>query len=158
MDKYFNISMPFWRFARNTLVVSCLGLFPLLLLYIALTPGFGSMLLTTVLGAVAIRFLPQSKLGRSFVLSAAVTGSVSDLDEEEDDDEVVDQIGTALSDLRPSGKVTVAGRRYDALAQLGFVPEGTSVQVVRRQGYQLVVKQHGSGGEPGGAGSTKEQA
>jgi hypothetical protein len=57
MDKYFNINMPFWRFARNTLVISCLGLFPLLLLYIALTPGFGSMLLTN--GSAFSRFLRQ---------------------------------------------------------------------------------------------------
>lgn len=57
MDKYFNISMPFWLFARNTLVVSCLGLLPLLLLYIALTPGFGSMLLTS--GPAVSRFSRQ---------------------------------------------------------------------------------------------------
>ncbi len=44
MEKYFNTNMPFLRFARNTLIVSCLGLIPLLLLYIALTPGFGAML------------------------------------------------------------------------------------------------------------------
>jgi len=45
MEKYFAIDMPFWRFARNTLIVSCLGLFPLLLLFILRTPGFGAHLL-----------------------------------------------------------------------------------------------------------------
>ncbi len=57
MEKYFNISMPFLRFARNTLIVSCLGLFPLLLLYIALTPGFGAMLLNN--GPAFSRFFRQ---------------------------------------------------------------------------------------------------
>ena len=57
MEKYFDISMPFWLFARNTLVASCLGLFPLLFLYIALTPGFGSLLLNN--GPAFSRFLRQ---------------------------------------------------------------------------------------------------
>ena len=57
MEKYFNVNMPFLRFARNTLVVSCLGLIPLLLFYIALTPGFGAMLLDN--GPAFSRFFRQ---------------------------------------------------------------------------------------------------
>ncbi len=45
MNHLFDIKMPFWRFAKNTLIVSCLSLLPLLLLYILLSPGFASMLL-----------------------------------------------------------------------------------------------------------------
>jgi hypothetical protein len=45
LDRHFAIDMPFWRFALNTLIASCLSLAPLMLLYVALTPGFGSMLL-----------------------------------------------------------------------------------------------------------------
>ncbi len=44
MERYFDIKMPFWRFAFNTLVFSCLGLLPPLVLYIALSPGFVEML------------------------------------------------------------------------------------------------------------------
>lgn len=57
MEKYFAIDMPFWRFARNTLIVSCLGLFPLLLLFILRTPGFGAHLLNG--GPALGRFLRQ---------------------------------------------------------------------------------------------------
>jgi len=45
MNHLFDIKIPFWRFARNTLIVSCLSLLPLLLLYILLLPGFAEMLL-----------------------------------------------------------------------------------------------------------------
>ncbi len=45
MSHFFDIKMPFWRFARNTLIVSCLSLLPLLMLYILLWPGFADMLL-----------------------------------------------------------------------------------------------------------------
>lgn len=57
MEKCFNLDMPFWRFGRNTLLVSCAGLIPLLLLYIALTPGFGAHLLNS--GPAFSRFLRQ---------------------------------------------------------------------------------------------------
>lgn len=45
LERYFAIEMPIWRFAFNTLIVSCAGIAPLLLIYVALTPGFGQMLL-----------------------------------------------------------------------------------------------------------------
>lgn len=57
MRTYFSIDMPAWEFARNTLVVSCVGLFPVLLLYIALTPGFGALLMGS--GPAFSRFLRQ---------------------------------------------------------------------------------------------------
>ncbi|WP_291730456.1 hypothetical protein [Leisingera sp. F5] len=57
MNTYFGLNMPAWQFARNTMVVSCAGLFPLLLLYIALTPGFGALLLSS--GPAFSRFLRQ---------------------------------------------------------------------------------------------------
>ncbi|HEY9037991.1 MAG TPA: hypothetical protein VIN05_03475 [Roseovarius sp.] len=45
MNRYFNLDIPFRRFAGNTLIISCLSLAPLLLLYVLLTPGFAGMLL-----------------------------------------------------------------------------------------------------------------
>lgn len=45
IERYFSINMPIWRFSFNTLVVSCAGLFPLLVIYIALTPAFAPLLL-----------------------------------------------------------------------------------------------------------------
>ncbi len=57
MEKCFSLDMPFWCFVRNTLLVSCAGLFPLLLLYVALTPGFGAHLLNN--GPAFSRFLRQ---------------------------------------------------------------------------------------------------
>jgi len=57
MEKYFSLDMPAGRFARNTLIVSLLGLIPLLLVYVALAPGFGAMLLDG--GPALSRFLRQ---------------------------------------------------------------------------------------------------
>ena len=57
MRKHFAINMPALRFARNTLVFSLLGLIPVLLAYVILTPGFGTLLLGG--GPPLSRFLRQ---------------------------------------------------------------------------------------------------
>ncbi|WP_170766684.1 hypothetical protein [Ruegeria lacuscaerulensis] len=57
MNRYFAINMPFWRFARNTLIVSCAALIPLLLVFVLRTPGFATHLLNN--GAASNRFLRQ---------------------------------------------------------------------------------------------------
>lgn len=57
MHRYFALDMPAMRFARNTLVASLLGLLPLLVLYIALTPGFAAQLMGG--GPALCRFLRQ---------------------------------------------------------------------------------------------------
>ena len=57
IERYFAVDMPAWRFLLNTLAVSCLALLPLLLLYVWLTPGFGSLLLDN--GLAMGRFLRQ---------------------------------------------------------------------------------------------------
>lgn len=57
MQRYFALDMPAARFARNTLIASLLGLLPLLVLYIALTPGFAAQLMSG--GPAAGRFLRQ---------------------------------------------------------------------------------------------------
>lgn len=57
MERYFALEMPVVLFARNTLIVSVLGLVPLLFLYIVLTPGFASHLMSS--GPALGRFMRQ---------------------------------------------------------------------------------------------------
>jgi hypothetical protein len=57
MQRYFTLDMPAARFARNTLVASLLGLLPPFFLYVALTPGFTSQLMSG--GPALGRFLRQ---------------------------------------------------------------------------------------------------
>lgn len=47
LDRHFSVELPFTRFARNILLLSLIGLVPVLALYIALTPGFWSHLIAT---------------------------------------------------------------------------------------------------------------
>ncbi len=57
MRRYFAIDMPALLFARNTLIFSVLGLLPVLIIFVAKTPGFSGMLLGG--GPALGRFLRQ---------------------------------------------------------------------------------------------------
>lgn len=47
LDRHFSVALPFTRFVRNTMILSLVGLAPVLALYIALIPGFWSHLIST---------------------------------------------------------------------------------------------------------------
>ncbi len=49
--------------------------------------------------------------------------------------------GTALTDLHPVGKADFAGEMLDVVAEGGFVPKGSAVEIVRDEGYRKVVRQ-----------------
>lgn len=56
-DRHFSVRLPFTRFARNTVLLSFLGLVPVLILYIVLIPGFWTHLTTS--DAALVRFARQ---------------------------------------------------------------------------------------------------
>ncbi len=119
----------------------------------ALAVVFGSIAATLVVGFGAVRYLPETSLGRRFVLEAAITGRATDplthahdvtspdgADAPATRASAIGQRGVAASDLRPAGKVTVAGQRYDAVAEYGFIAAGSTVEVRRERGFSLVVR------------------
>lgn len=54
---------------------------------------------------------------------------------------VVGMSGIALTDLRPSGKITVMSVDYDAVATLDFIAAGADVVVEKYENAQLYVKE-----------------
>lgn len=57
------------------------------------------------------------------------------------DETVIGKKGTVLSDLKPSGHIIIEGKQYQAVAQVGYVPKGSEVEVLFGQGAYLVVQQ-----------------
>lgn len=51
--------------------------------------------------------------------------------------------GEAFTMLRPSGKVMIDGKVYDAMAETSWISKGSPVVVVRQEAMQLYVKQTG---------------
>lgn len=55
--------------------------------------------------------------------------------------ELIGQDGEALSDLKPSGHILVADKRYQAVSKMGYIVKGTKIEVVGGEGSHLIVKE-----------------
>jgi membrane-bound serine protease (ClpP class) len=104
----------------------------------ALATVFGSILVTSILSYVVVRYLPDSDFGRKLFLDTAVESRSTD-DVAEKLSGVVGLQGVAATDLRPSGKVKVGDRKFDAVARHGFVTKGQAIRVVESRGFSVVV-------------------
>ncbi|RMH42715.1 MAG: hypothetical protein D6689_07365 [Deltaproteobacteria bacterium] len=105
----------------------------------ALSTVFGSILATVALAVAAFKFLPDTRLGRGLMLDARIDARAADRAGDAAE-ALVGAVGTAATDLRPAGKVAIAGKRYDARAETGYIEAGTPVQVVRRESFYVVVR------------------
>lgn len=56
-----------------------------------------------------------------------------------DMESLVGATGTAATILRPSGKVMVNGKMYDAVAQIGYIEKGMEVRIVSYENQSLLV-------------------
>lgn len=54
--------------------------------------------------------------------------------------ELLGRSGTAETDLRPSGKARLDGRRWDVLAESGLIEKGAEIHVVKVEGSRVVVR------------------
>jgi len=103
----------------------------------------GGVLAAMAALAALIRMLPASRLGRQLVLETTIptppAGAV-DLCEG-----AVGLAGTALTDLRPYGRVEVAGRKLDARAEHDLVRRGSRIRVLRAEGECAVVREEAPG-------------
>ncbi len=88
----------------------------------------GSLAATAALAVGAARIAPRTRFGRRFVLDAAIRGVAVGGPPEGSaaPASLVDRLGTAATDLRPSGKVVLDGRRVEALSELGYVEAGAA--------------------------------
>ncbi len=99
-----------------------------------------SLLATLALGLLVMRFLPKRAMG-PLVLSQATTaesGYVSAPTETA----LLGVIGTAATDLHPTGKADLAGARHDVLTEGDYIERGTSVRVVSATAGRIVVRRN----------------
>lgn len=105
----------------------------------AMTRVMLSLLGAFVLALVLGRLLSRTAMGQALVLQEAETGFLS----APTASDLVGQIGEALTDLRPAGKVTVAGQRHEATSEREFIARGARVRVIGKEGPALVVRAEG---------------
>ncbi len=55
-------------------------------------------------------------------------------------DDLIGQLGVAVTDLRPSGTAEIAGERMDVVTEGEFIVAGATVTVISAEGYRHVVR------------------
>jgi membrane-bound serine protease (ClpP class) len=83
---------------------------------------------------VWIRVFPNTRLARVFISEK----SVGNLDVERP--ALLGQIGTALSQLRPSGVALINNQRVDVITEGSLIEKGTPVKVIALEGLRVVVR------------------
>lgn len=84
-----------------------------------------------------VAVFPKTRLGKRFELSENVEGSGT-----EDGSNLLDQIGEAVTDLRPGGFASINGRRVDVVAASGFINVGEPIKVIKAVGNNITVLRH----------------
>ncbi|MFQ5705398.1 MAG: nodulation protein NfeD [Gemmatimonadales bacterium] len=88
---------------------------------------------------VLLRHLPSSGRLRGLLLRTATDKTAGYIAEPARED-LIGAEGVALTDLRPSGTVQVGQERLDVVSETGYVAKGTSVRLIRAEGYRHVVE------------------
>ena len=104
--------------------------------------------LLAVLGAVfVVRYLPQTTLGGRLILQHSVGvadpvvtagGTASNKDSELPS---LGTTGVAISDLFPSGEISINGKRYQARVAVGSIERGSRLRVSGIEDFSLVVEE-----------------
>jgi membrane-bound serine protease (ClpP class) len=108
--------------------------------YIVFGPQTGTGVLAGTLVAMMIgtmlwlKFFPRSPMGRLFA-SKSTVGEIKT-----ERPELVNQAGTALTPLRPSGMALINGRRVDVVTEGGMIERNAPIKVVAVEGMRVVVR------------------
>lgn len=112
------------------------------------TWGAIGLLTTMILGPMiffwGLKMLPNTPIGKAMFGDSAediaAKNAESDSRWREQRNALIDQSGTAITDLHPIGVVSINGERHDALAKDGIVDKGSAVRVIAVDGLQIEVR------------------
>ena len=99
-----------------------------------------ALFLTLGLSTVVLIRSFRSRFWEKFQLKDALEGKANDEDGKTDAAVQVDEVGLALSALRPTGTVRFGKRIREVECISGFVAAGQAVKVVRREDNRIYVK------------------
>lgn len=107
-----------------------------------------SLALAVALGVALARFLPKGWVWDKMVVGTSIGGSAQVAgvgpDAAHQVASLIGQRGVAVTVLRPSGQIEIAGRRFEAIAEIGAVDAGDAVIVRGRRDFALIVEKTNS--------------
>ena len=98
----------------------------------------GEGIISFIVCAAAIKYVPKTAFGRKMILSHDQTGQHAQGTEH--NQQLVGQQGVAQTVLRPAGMAVLDGKRQDVVAESGMIEPGSQVQVVAVDQNRIVVR------------------
>lgn len=106
----------------------------------------GAIVVTVASTILMSRFLPRMPILGAMILAPPGTEidsgpRLKPYDETEEYQALVGKQGRAASPLRPSGKAEIDGEYVDVFSVGGFIDAGTPIEVIRREGSRVIVRE-----------------
>lgn len=102
------------------------------------------LLVAVVAGLALARFMPRGWVWDKMVIGSTIGGTAQTAGSSPEAAAgiaaLIGERGIAVTALRPSGQVEVAGRRYEATVQVGSIDAGEAVRVRGRTDFSLIVE------------------
>ncbi len=100
--------------------------------------GGGIVVGSAVLLLLWLRYFTRAGFVKKHLLSNDIDGT-QDYDRYQS---LLDKVGITETDLRPSGKARIDGKKHDVLAETGSIERGTDVKVIKVEGSKVVVRSY----------------
>ncbi len=98
-----------------------------------------AIIITTIVTIVLIKKGFKSKAIEKIVLHTSHNKEIGYLSADSMDI-YLNKVGTTTTELRPTGFIEIEGIKLDALADSGFIPRDTAIEVVRVEGSKIFVR------------------
>lgn len=85
----------------------------------------------------------NSRLAKSGIFLLQRTARASGFESAESRDDLVGVLGTAITDLRPSGTGLFGEERIDVVSESAWITEGTPIRIISAEGYRHIVRSAG---------------
>jgi len=102
--------------------------------------GGVALVMVPVLLVTAYRVLPRTRFGKRVILARPVRERGDAISDSAELARLLGEVGTVLTPLRPVGMCEFAGRRFECVAESGYVQKDRQVKVIRVEGTQLTVR------------------
>lgn len=88
------------------------------------------------------KILPYTSIGKSLTLAAPKGKKTGEgIPDAQELNHLLGSTATAISPLRPVGMCDFDGKRFECVAESGYVEKGKSVKVIKVEGTQLTVRE-----------------
>lgn len=99
--------------------------------------ALGILVLLGIATFLWLKVFPRTRLGKRMTVDIHEADFKATPDHL---DQLLGKEGVSVTDLRPVGFATIDAKRVDVVSDSGIIPRGTTVKVVKVEGFKVVVK------------------